>query len=706
MQTENSLSLWSVVKNSRISLALWAILVLLMFWYEVYSCGEKAHESIFLVYWIVGAVFIVIHTRREMKKNIDLIRSEDKFRILFERSMDAVLLLDEDKFVECNPAALSMMHCTKPELLVAHPWELSPPEQPDGRPSSEKAIEMIDIAHERGGHRFEWIHRRMDGKDFPVEVTLVPIPLDHGRKVLFTTWRDITERKKAEEALKHREEMYRNLSSQFNALLDAIPDSISLISPDYKVLWANRTAAERVGRKPDDIEGQSCYGLWFNEKAPCEECPIRDSIQSGKLSERHVVRNNRRFDVRAVPALGADGVVNVIRVARDVTEHSKLEDQLRQSQKMESVGTLAGGIAHDFNNIITAIIGYGYMVQKKLKDDPATQEFVEEIIDGATRAAELTRGLLTFSRKQLINLQYHNLNCIVSNMEKMLRRIIGEDIAFETVIGDKDIMVRIDAAQIDQLLMNLATNARDAMPNGGHLIIKAEVVAIDSSYAEAHLFAGVGDYALLAVSDTGIGMDAETRERIFEPFFTTKEVGKGTGLGLAMAYGIIKQHNGNIHVYSEPGIGTTFKIYLPMAPLEKQESATKHVSYAPKGRGETILIAEDDSHVRSVVSLYLKQAGYNTIEVENGEEAISKFKENAEKVAVLVLDVIMPVKNGRAATDEIKKIKPDIKVIYMSGYTDDIITKKGMLEDGFDFISKPINSEIMLTKIREVLDRP
>jgi CheY-like chemotaxis protein len=253
-------------------------------------------------------------------------------------------------------------------------------------------------------------------------------------------------------------------------------------------------------------------------------------------------------------------------------------------------------------------------------------------------------------------------------------------------------------------LLNLATNARDAMPEGGQLIIKTGVVHVDDSYAETHLFMKTGDHAVLTVSDTGTGMDLKIRESIFEPFFTTKEVGKGTGLGLAMVYGIIKQHDGNIHVSSEPGKGTTFSIYLPIVRAGTEERK-KPVTSVPLGKGETILIAEDDIQLRKIARIILKESGYHIIEAENGAEAVSKFKENADKVSLLLLDVIMPGKNGRVVFDEIKKLNPDIKALFISGYTDEIIAKKGILDEGFDFVSKPINLDTMLRKIRDVLDR-
>ncbi len=437
---------------------------------------------------------------------------------------------------------------------------------------------------------------------------------------------------------------------------------------------------------------------------------------------RAALRGDKEWDIEfrvlhptgTVKHIRANGIVirdsegNPIRmlgINYDVSGQRKLEEQLRHSQKMEGIGTLAGGVAHDFNNILTAIIGYGSMAQKRLKDDATIQRYIQVILEAAKRAEELTKRLLAFSRKQVIEPVFADLNEIVRNIEKMLRRLLREEIELRTILSSGELPVLVDVGQMEQVLINLAANAQDAIPDGGHLVIQTDAVNVDSRYAESHLFDNMGMYAVLTVSDTGVGMDHGTKENIFEPFFTTKEVGKGTGLGLSMVYGIIKQHNGNINVYSEVGKGTTFKIYLPLARTKKEAISKPIKTALPRGKGETIIIAEDELQVRESIRLLLQENGYEMIEAENGEDAVRKFKENRGTVSLVLLDVIMPVKNGREANEEIKGIEPGVKTIFMSGYTDDIISKKGILEEGFDFISKPIDPGTLMRKIREVLNR-
>ncbi len=391
-------------------------------------------------------------------------------------------------------------------------------------------------------------------------------------------------------------------------------------------------------------------------------------------------------------------------IKKETAEKKKLEEMLLHSQKMEAIGQLAGGIAHDFNNMLSAIIGFGGLINMNMSDDDPNRTYLKEILAAGERASHLTQGLLTFSRKQIINPKPVSLNEIIRSIEKLLRRIIREDIELKTILADRDLTVMADPGQIEQVLINLTTNARDAMPHGGILTISTELIRLDNEFIKTHGYGETGQYALISVSDTGMGMDEKTKERIFEPFFTTKELGKGTGLGLAIVYGIIKQHNGYINCYSEPCKGTTFRIYMPLISPEFEKIQPTAVPEL-KGGSETVLVAEDDAVIRKLTRSVLERFGYKVIEAFDGEDAIRKFMDNKDKIHILLFDVIMPKKNGKEAYEEIKKIRPDIKSIFISGYTADIIHEKGILDEGMNFISKPVSPKDILRKVREVLDR-
>ncbi len=385
-------------------------------------------------------------------------------------------------------------------------------------------------------------------------------------------------------------------------------------------------------------------------------------------------------------------------------EKELLQAQFLQSQKMEAIGHLAGGIAHDFNNILTAIIGYSTLLQQKMKEDDPMRSMVNSVISSAERAANLTQELLAFSRKQIINPKPVEINDLVKNMEKLLLRLIGEDIEFRTILSEQQLWVVADRGQLEQVIMNLITNARDAMPGGGILSIETATVEITRRQMdEQRDVIRPGRYAVISISDTGTGMDEETKEHIFEPFYTTKDVGKGTGLGLSVVYGIVKQHNGHIKVYSEKGHGTTFRIYLPLGKADiKEEKTEQRVEL--RGGTETVLLAEDESAVRELIKTVLTERGYEVIEAVDGRDAIEKFTVNRDRINLMILDVVMPEKSGREVYEEIKRIRPDIKVLFTSGYTSNIIQQKGVLDEGINFISKPVSPDELLIKVREVLE--
>ena len=388
----------------------------------------------------------------------------------------------------------------------------------------------------------------------------------------------------------------------------------------------------------------------------------------------------------------------------EITERKNLEQQLCQSQKMEGIGQLAGGVAHDFNNILTAIIGYGSLAGMRLKNDEKTTQYLEQILAAAERAAHLTHGLLAFSRKQIITPKPADLNGIVKNVEKMLARLISEEIELRPRLSAEDLIVTVDSGQIDQVIINLATNARDAMPEGGSLIIETSRFEMTEDYCHSHGFGTVGYYALLTVSDSGQGMDDATQARIFEPFYTTKEVGKGTGLGLSIVYGIVKQHNGFVTVYSEKGTGTTFQIYLPLAAGEAAPQRPAEEMAGIKGGDETILVVEDNREVRDLTLLLLEQNGYRVIEAVDGQDAVAQFAAHQDEIQLVIMDVVLPKMNGKETLLKMQSIRPDVVALFTSGYPAEIIHKKGVLIEDINFIPKPAPPQALLRKVREQLD--
>lgn len=396
--------------------------------------------------------------------------------------------------------------------------------------------------------------------------------------------------------------------------------------------------------------------------------------------------------------------VTAERVRTDTGKRASLEDQLRQSQKLEAIGRLAGGIAHDFNNILTAIMGYSALLQSSLNERDPKQQEVEEIKKAVRRASSLIQQLLAFSRRQVLQLRVLDLNAVVMNIQQLLQRLIGEDIELIILPTPALGRVKADPGQIEQVLMNLALNARDAMPQGGNLTIETANVMIDEAFARRHLISHPGPYIMLSVTDTGSGMDEETQAHIFEPFFTTKEQGKGTGLGLATVYGIVKQSGGSIFVYSKPGKGATCKIYLPRVdePLTEMES-TKVFMDSPQG-SETILLVEDEDSVRELVRKVLQRNGYTILEASHGDEALKICTRHKGEISLLVTDVVMPRMSGRELAEQLMVSRPKMKVLYLSGYTNDAVVRHGVLESMTAFLQKPFTPEALAQKVRDVLD--
>jgi len=519
---------------------------------------------------------------------------------------------------------------------------------------------------------------------------------------------NVTSRKAAEDALRESERRYRNLSQEFQAVLDAIPDNLTLQDPDLKIIWANQGAASGLGKSVPDLEGRHCFSLWHQRSAPCMSCPVQESFRTRTPCTRQVTTpDDQVWELRSVPITDEQGVVTkVVEVGRNITENTRLQAQFLQAQKMESVGRLAGGVAHDFNNILSAIVGFGNLLQIKMADDDPNRVYIDNILLSAEKAAGLTQSLLAFSRQQVIKPALIEINEVIRRVEKFLVRIIGEDIKFQTDLSSAKLVVMADPVQIEQVLMNLATNARDAMPGGGQLVIATDQVLFDEDYIKTHGYGKPGRYALISVTDTGIGMGEEVQSRLFEPFFTTKEVGKGTGLGLAIIYGIVKQHEGYINLYSEPGTGTVFKIYLPTRDTGAlQEEIPKEIPLQALGGSETILIVEDDSEVRKATKAMLEEFGYSVIEAVDGVDAMMKFRLHHDTIDLLLLDVIMPGKNGGEVYAEAQVINPSVRVLFTSGYPADIIKTHVAPEEGLHFFSKPVAPQALLRKIRELIEK-
>jgi two-component system, cell cycle sensor histidine kinase and response regulator CckA len=569
---------------------------------------------------------------------------------------------------------------------------------PEDHERAKEGLRRVIMGQERLDNR-EYTALRKDGTTFPIMVYASPV-IREGRPSGFrTVLVDITERKKFERALMESEAKYRSVVESSLVGFYIVQDNL--------FRYVNRRWCEIFGYGYEEVIDR----LGPADIAhPDDKEKVEENIGKRLTDEKDYIefifralsKDGRTLTVKA---LGSAIIYNDRPAATgtviDITREKHLESHLRQAQKMEAIGTLTGGIAHDFNNILTALVGYGSLLQMRMDNTDPLRIYVDRMLSAAHKASGLTKSLLTFGRQQPINLQPTNINGIIQGTEQLLKRLLTEDIAFETRLTADNVTIMADATQIDQILFNLVTNAGDSMPKGGTLIIETRRVILDRDFALIHGFGEPGTYAVLTVSDAGVGMTDAVMEKIFEPFFTTKETGKGTGLGLATAYGIVKQHNGYITVYSEVNVGTTFKIYFPVVKTKVDEE--QPVSFNMKRGNETILVAEDNEEVRRFVRDIFRLYGYRIVEAVDGEDAVKKFREQ-RVVDLVILDSVMPRKNGREAYDEIIKIKPDIKVLFMSGHTRDILLDKGIQEREFAFISKPLLPNELLQKAREILD--
>lgn len=502
---------------------------------------------------------------------------------------------------------------------------------------------------------------------------------------------DVTERKKAEE--------------RFHKAFRASPEPTTIATAaEGRYIDVNESFLRITGYQRPEVIGRTSVEIGFWERPEDRARLVEILNRAGSIRDMEITFRTKSGEQRT--ALDSAELVDIagqkciLAIFKDITEQRALEKQLRQAQKMEAIGQLSGGIAHDFNNLLSVIIGYGEVLEESLPKDDPSHKNCQQITKAGRSAASLTRQLLAFSRQQVLEPKVLDLNAVVLHVEKMLRRLIGENIDLKTRLGRNLGRVKADQGQIEQVIINLAVNARDVMPNGGKLTIETADIDLDQEYVKRHPLHPPGPYVLLTVSDTGVGMDAETQARIFEPFFTTKEMGKGTGLGLATVYGVVKQSGGFIWVYSEVGHGTTFKIYLPRT--SEATSEERPVSSTRPTRGtETVLLVEDEEALREFTATVLTQSGYTVMSAESPDKAIDVAKQHQGPIHLLLTDVIMPGMNGRALAANLVATRPEIRVVYMSGYTG--FTHPGLLDSNAMLLQKPFTREALLHKVREGL---
>jgi len=652
-----------------------------------------------LVLWSAGAVNRTVAGQRRAEANFT--ESEERLRAVFENAgVGLAYLTPQGRFLQVNRRMCDILGYRPDELMTMSFQEITHPAHLDADLDSLRRL----TAGEGESYTTEKRYLRKDGSAVWVVLTSAAVRDPAGAVRYFVAaFNEISDRRHAEDRLRASEASYRRLVE--NATV-----GIFSSSREGRFLSVNPALVAMLGyATADDL-------LSLNLLTQVYVRPEDRDALLRQITERHpatgeVTWKKRdgalitvRVRIRGAPA-AEDEPAHLEGLAEDVTQQRTLESQFRQAQRLEAVGRLAGGVAHDFNNILTAITGYTDLLLEELPPGDAKRDDVEEIRAAASRATSLTRQLLAFSRKQVLQTRVLSLNQLVATLQRMLQRLIGEDIKLQTVLADGLGAVRADPGQIEQIVMNLAVNARDAMPSGGALTLETANVELDESYAGQHQGVAPGHYVMLAVSDTGTGMDADTRSHLFEPFFTTKEQGKGTGLGLATVYGIVRQSGGHIWVYSEPGGGTTFKIYLPRVaePVEPLPLAAAERPAA--GGRESVLLAEDDPAVREIASQVLAHRGYRVLRAPDGQTALELARAHAGDIALLVTDIIMPGMTGRDLAEALAVERPGVRVLYMSGYTDDAVVRHGVLAAGLPYLQKPFTPEDLAHKVREVLDR-
>jgi len=649
---------------------------------------------------LAGAICIYRDATESKHSERALRASESRYHVLFEENLAGILCTNfAGDVLECNEAFARMLGYSS----SAEAGSLKSP-QFYYRPSDRDEM-LARLREHKALTQQEICFRRKDGSPVWIlaNMNLVESTDLAGAPTIVGTTVDISERKQSKEAL-------RESQQRFAAFMRHLPGVAFMKNRQGQYVFYNEAAQGLFHLDPDDFLGKTDDEVWPKEYASRFVEHDLEVTLSKKLAQnvepiphKHGVHH---WLIYRFPILDENDEVQFIGgVGIDITERRQLEDQLRQSQKMEAVGRLAGGVAHDFNNLLTVISGYGHMILRDLPGEDPLHGCVEEVLKAASRATSLTNQLLAFSRRQVIQPKVLDLNALVANMDRMLRRVIGEHIELETVLSPGLGSVRADAGQLEQVIINLAVNARDAMPEGGKLSIRTGNVEVARS-SRLHADVRPGSYVRLTVADTGKGMDAEIMVHLFEPFYTSKETGKGTGLGLSTVYGIVKQSGGEVVVESKPGRGATFTIYLPRITEPALTAPLPEVETAVRSGTETILLVEDELGVRQLVCEMLQRLGYQILQASGGAEALRLFEQHQGSIDLLITDVIMPQMSGRELAQRLKVLQPTLKVLYISGYTDDMLAHHGVLESNVFLLQKPFAPDELAKKLREVLDAP
>ena len=658
-----------------------------------------------IIFGELKAQLVLVHdVTAQRRAEADVRASKEQLQLILDSTAEAIYAMDVNgSCTLCNPACLRLLGYSRDsELLGKNMHSLIHHTRPDGRPyPREECPIYLAFAREQGTHVAEEVFWRADGTNFPAEYWSYPVRHDNRIVGAVVTFVDITQRKNSEEALRRSESEYRSI-------IEEAPYGIYRVDQNGRVKLANPGLVAMLGyQSQSEVLGLNVATDIFLDPAERQRALslYRSEGPTARYEAKWKRKDGARITVRlAGRQLGSkqEGAIGFEVFVEDVTEQRSLQKQFEHAQKMEAVGRLAGGVAHDFNNLLTIISGYAQLMEESSADPKKVVEYATQIEAASSKAATVTRQLLAFSRKQVLEPTVLDLNYIVQDLGKMLLRLLGEDVETVTELEPQLGTVTADRGQIEQVVMNLAVNARDAMPQGGRLTIATSNVVLDASYYQG-IEVPPGRYVLLAVSDTGTGMDAETQLHIFEPFFTTKEAAKGTGLGLATVYGIVKQSHGFIWVYSEPDRGSIFKIYLPRVDAAADSGESLHPAPVPSGGNETLLLVEDEAALRNVCRVYLESKGYTVLEAGHAKEAMKICQSYDRPIHLLITDIVMPGLGGLELAKSALELRPSLAVIFVSGYTDRELDHEAI---GFgQFLQKPFSFDALARTVRSLLDR-